>query len=89
MTNLKMELSDSIKIRESLGVKHKRLGVKSFLSHFVNRWKQSGDPKLLEGVNEERTVDRENNKYDQVIIDAKSGKILHEEHEQLDKHKKH
>jgi len=87
MTNLKINLKETIKIRESLGIKHKRKGIKRFLSHIVQRWKQSVNPKLEEGVYEERIVDRGKNEYHQVVKDAKTGEIIHEEHHPLSQHK--
>lgn len=68
---------------------HKRKGVKRPLREIIfNRWKRSGDPKLKNGVREDRTLDRENDKYHQVVRDAKTGKVTHKEHQRLSEHNK-
>lgn len=80
-------MKETIKVREGIGIKHKRKGFKKFLSHIIQRWKPSVNSKLKEGVYEERIVDREKNEYHQVVKDAKTEQILHEEHEPLSKHR--
>jgi len=65
----------------------KRKGVKGFMKQMISRWKRSGDPKLKNGVQEERIIDKEKDEYHQVVKDAKTGKITHEEHEPLSQHK--
>jgi len=68
---------------------HKRKGIKRPLKEIIfNRWKRSGDPELMNGVREDRTIDRENDEYHQVVKDAKTGKVTHEEHQQLSEHNK-
>lgn len=84
---IKINFSETIKIHDSLGIVQKRVGLKRFLRKVFSGWKPSGDPKLSEGVNVKMMVNRENNKYDQIVKDAKTGKVLHEEHEPLTEHK--
>jgi hypothetical protein len=36
-----------------------------------------------------RTIDRENDRYDEVITDAETGEVLHECHEPLSEHRDH
>lgn len=73
-------------------VTHKRVGFHKFLKQMISRWKHSRDPKLKNGVGaevqEEITMDKEKDWYDQVVKDAKTGEILHEEHEPLSEHNK-
>lgn len=65
----------------------KRKGYRYFMKQMISRWRPSGNPKLKNGVQEERIIDKEKDKYDQVVKDAKTGKITHEEHEPLSQHK--
>ena len=70
----------------------KRKGYKQFMVEMISRLKHSRDPKLKgcvgEEVKEERIFDKEKNWKDHVVRDAKTGEILHQEHEPLSKHKK-
>lgn len=68
---------------------HKREGIKRPLKEIIfNRWKRSGDPKLKNGVREDLVVDREKDEYHQVVKDAKTGEVTHEEHQRLSEHNK-
>lgn len=82
---LGISLSDSLSIRSSIGLKQKRKGY-GLLNRSFHGYKPSGDPRLTEGVNIDMTVDRENNEYHQKVVDNKTGKVLHEEHESLIDH---
>lgn len=85
-TNLSIELFDKVKLRGSLQLKFKELG-KGVISIIRSGWKSSGNPKITEGVYEDRIIDRRKKEYHQVVKDAKTGKVLHEEHEPLNIHK--
>ena len=50
-------------------------------------WKKSGDPRIKDGVYEDRIIDRRKDEYHQIVKDVETGKILHEEHEPLSQHK--
>lgn len=65
----------------------KRIGFHKFVKQMISRRKRSGDPRLENGVQEETIRDKEKGWYDQVVRDAKTGEITHEEHEPLSKHK--
>ena len=65
----------------------KRKGFRCFVRQLISRWRPSRNPELRDGVQEERIIDKEKDKYDQVVRDAKTGKTIHEEHESLSKHK--
>jgi len=76
-----------IGISVSTDMKHKRPGVKRPLFESVsNRFKKDKDAKLTNGDREDISIDRVNDKYDQVVKHAKTGKIIHEEHEPLSRH---
>lgn len=77
-----------IRIRTGIAVRHKREGFRKFMCEMISRWRPSKSPKLPNGVSEERVIDKERNEYHHVIKDARTGKVIHEEHEPLSKHKK-
>jgi len=70
-------------------VTQKRRGFHKFMRQMISRWKRSGNPRLENGVQEELSMDKERDRYDQVVMDAKTGEITHEEHELLSRHNKH
>lgn len=82
-----IKVSETLSIKESLGLKAKKQNHKRPVYEMIDRHKESGDPRLIEGVREVRVIDRENNKYSQTVIDNKTGGVLHKEDESLNKHK--
>ena len=72
---------------EGLGLRQKQKGFKKFKVDLIQGHFPSGDPKLQKGVEIERIIDKEKDRYDQVIKDATTGEILHEEHESLRQHR--
>lgn len=89
-TRRSFEEKASVKIGVSVSgkVSHKRKGRGTLAKMIFNRWKHSGDPKLRDGVREDLIVDREKDEYHQVVKDARTGKITHEEHQRLSEHNK-
>jgi hypothetical protein len=81
--------SESIGIRDGIILKQRRIGVKKFLLEIIDRWKSSGDPKLKQEVHEFRVIDKGKNEYHHIVKDAKTGEVIHEEHEPLSQHKQH
>ncbi len=69
-----------------IGAKQKRNGFQRPIKEILARRKHSGDPKSPEVVDEERTIDREKNEYHQVVKDAQTGEVIHEEHQRLSEH---
>ena len=65
---------------------HKRMGNGTLMETISNWWKRSGDPKLANGVREDRTINKQKDEYYQVVRDAKTGKVIHEEHLPLSEH---
>jgi len=47
----------------------------------------SGDPKLKNGVDKVRIIDKEKNEYHEVVENAETGEIIREVHEPLSKHR--
>ena len=87
MAKKNVGLTEKIKIREFIKLKISQAG-KGVRSIITSGWKPSGDLKNFpEGVLESRVVDREKDEYHQTIKDAKTGKIVEDEHEPLSKHK--
>jgi hypothetical protein len=80
-------MPDQIGIREGTILKQRRKRVRKFLLEMIDRWKSSGDPKLEKGVQEFRVIDKGKDEYHHVVKDAKTGEIIHEEHEPLSQHR--
>jgi len=83
----------SVKVRvqvSEIRAIHKRKGYKDFMRKMISRCKRSTDPRLKghigEGVTEEMVFDKEKNLKVHIIRDAKTGEMLHSEHEPLTKH---
>ena len=83
----KRKASVEIGINVATRVTQKRKGYHRFMKEMISRWKRSGDPRLTEGVHEERIIDKEKDEYHQVVKDAITGGVIHEEHESLSQHK--
>ena len=81
-------VSDGLVLRDGLGTKHKKKGVKRPLAESRCGWKPSGDHKLKKGVYEDIVVDREKGEYHHIVKDAATGKVTHEEHQRLSEHNK-
>lgn len=68
---------------------HKRLGVKKFLSKVYVGWQETKGPdsaKYPEGVYVRRMMDREHNKYEEIIISDEDGKVIRNVSEPLRQH---
>jgi len=81
------ELSETIIVREGCKVRHKRKGFRKFIAEVINDWFPSRNPKLSEGVEKLRIIDKERDMYDEVVKDARTGETIHETHEPLSQHK--
>jgi|SRR6185503_17755171 len=85
---IKISIQDQIKVRDSLGLKKFRQGVKSFIVHQKQGWFSSKDTdKHPDGVQLTQLVDRENNLYKKRVIDEKTGSVIKDLEEPLDQHK--
>ena len=73
--------------RGSLRAREKTKGFGKFMKEVIQGWFSSKDPKLSKGVEKERIIDKRGDKYDEVVKDAKAGRIIHETHESLRQHK--
>jgi len=59
--------------------KHKRPGLGTIMEGINRPFKRSGDPKLVEGVNEIYWIDRIKKTWNQIVRDLKTGEIVHSE----------
>lgn len=85
-SNLSIEVFEKIKLRGMFQLRFREM-LGKVMSIIRSGWKKSSDPNIKDGVYEDRIIDRRKNEYHQVVRDAKTGKILHEEHEPLTEHK--
>jgi len=86
--NLYINLFDEIKVRDSLGLKTFAGTSKKFIAHIISGWFPSHRENLFpQGVNKERVIDRQNNKYKERVVDVKTGRIIRDVEENLTDHK--
>ena len=83
----KVTATDVVGIRGSLRARQKRKGFGKFIKEIIQGWFSSGDPKLKNGVDIVRIVDREKKEYHHIVKDVATGEVTHEEHEPLEQHK--
>jgi hypothetical protein len=81
------ELSETIILGEGHKVRHKRKGFRKFIAEVINEWSPSRNLKLSKGVKKLRIIDKEKDEYHEVVTDARTGQIIHEDHEPLSQHK--
>lgn len=86
--DIKVEINEKIKIRESLRVRQKRKGFKKFMVEFWQGWfpsKNSG--KFPDGVQKTRVIDKYNNRYQEKVINEATREVLVDKNEKLSEHK--
>jgi len=77
---------DVVKTFDSISGKQKRPGVRGFLRKFFSGYQASVDKsRYPDGVNKQQNIDRENDWYDERVVDNKNGEI-NECHEKLSDH---
>lgn len=84
--NINILVSETIKVRDNLRTQKFSAGTKKFFGEFLGGWFSSGDPKLPEGVNKSRIIDREKDEYHEVVKKYGTDEVIHETHEPLSKH---
>lgn len=88
--NLYINLFDEITVKDNLGLKTFVGNSKKFVAHIISGWFSSLREDLSpEGVNKERVIDRQNNKYTEKVVDVKTGRIIRDVEENLTDHKKY
>jgi len=87
-SDINISVSETVKVRDSLRVRKFSSDVKKFLGEFLGGWFPSGDPKLPDGVDKARTIDREKDEYHEVVKKYGTNEVIHEIHEPLSKHQK-
>jgi len=83
----KVNLSAVARIHGSLRVRKKREGFGKYSIEISQAWSPSDDPKLKNGVDIERIVNRDKKEYHHIVKDGATGEVIHEEHEPLEQHK--
>lgn len=88
LNNIYVSLSDTIRFRESIMVRHKGQEFKKFISETISGWFPNiitKDSKY--GVDKKRIIDKGKDEYHEVVRDLKTGRIIRDCHEPLSKHK--
>lgn len=86
--DLKIELSDSISVRDSLELKSFTSGIKRFVAHIISGWFPSLRKDLSpNGVQKVRVIDRKNNRYQEKVVDIKTGRVIRDVDEKLSDHR--
>jgi len=86
--DIKIAISETIKIRESLRGRQKRKGFKKFMVEFIQGWFPSRTrEKFPEGVQKTRVIDKEKNQYSEKVIDQVTGQVMEDKKEKLTEHK--
>ncbi|HHT9139015.1 MAG TPA: hypothetical protein ACFYEK_17445 [Candidatus Wunengus sp. YC60] len=84
---IRLDLSDSIKLNDSIEVKAFSGKIKRFIVHIVSGWFPSIRKDLSpEGVQKVRIIDRKDNRYQEKVTDVKTGRILRDVEEKLSDH---
>jgi len=86
--DIKVSVSDTVTVRDSLRIRKMKSGIKKFISEFLGGWFPSINPKLPNGVEKSRTIDREKNEYHEIVKKHGTNEVIHECHEPLSEHKK-
>lgn len=82
--HISLSFTDTIEIHEKISLKAKQQGFKKPRKELV-----TGDEKYVaqdRWVHKERVIDRENDKYLEVVKDPKTGEIIHQCEEPLSQH---
>lgn len=87
LNKINLDLQESFPLRDSTILKQKSPGLKKFVEETRVGWFKSN--KYHNGVHTERTANKKNDQYNEVIKDYKTGKIIHECHEKLSDHTGH
>lgn len=86
---LSVNVTETIKIRESFELKTFIKSVGKFIVHLVQGWFPSIRTDLSsDGVQKTRLIDRGNNKYKEKVVDVKTGRVIRDVDEKLTEHKK-
>ncbi len=84
---LKINLHETVRVQESLGLEKRRSDVKDYLQKmFQGHQNSRNKEKYPEGVERYQNIDRENNWYDETVKDNKTGKVFRDVHEPLSQH---
>lgn len=83
----KINVSDTIKVRESLGLEQRKDGIKKYIKKMFQGYQLSRNIEdHPDGVERHMSIDRENDWYDETVRDNKTGKVFRDVHEPLSNH---
>ncbi|MFH2068275.1 MAG: hypothetical protein ABII89_02270 [Candidatus Omnitrophota bacterium] len=85
--DIHVSISENITARDSFNLKKKSPGFREFAVKIIVGW--FGSHRYKDGVDLSRSLDKEKDKYDEVVKDHRTGKIVYENHEKLSEHKEH
>lgn len=74
--DIKVEVREEIKIIESLRGRQKRKGFKKFMVEFLQGWFPSKNKEEFpDGVQKTRLIDKKNDRYQEKVINEKTGEV--------------
>jgi hypothetical protein len=84
---LSITVSDTVRVKESIGIVSKRAGFKRFLKKVFQGFQMSKDKERYpKGVEKNMVIDRENDWYDEVVVDLNTEETSRNVHEPLSEH---
>lgn len=82
-----LELAASVGLRSALGFKARHEGKRRpFIEHFSGA---DFSTRCRRWMDKLRSIDREGDRYDEVVTDAETGEVMHETHEPLSQYRGH
>jgi hypothetical protein len=86
-SDIKASVFDNEAVRDSFKLRKKSLSFKKFAIEVLGG--RFSSHRYKDGVEKSRTANKEKDKYDEVVKDYKTGKVVHETHEKLSEHRDH
>jgi len=80
-------LSIKARVNSKARFKQWKEGFKKFAKEVLQGWFPSGDPRLKNGVDKVRIIDKEKDEYHETVKDAITGEVIRDIHEPLSQHK--
>ena len=84
---IKAVFNDTLSIKDTIHLRQKREGFKKFIVELLQGYFPSVNDKLREGVFKRRLIDKQHNKYEELVINNKNGIIIRNVSEPLNEHK--
>jgi predicted nucleic acid-binding Zn-ribbon protein len=90
LRNIKIEITETIKVYDSINFKHKdptKTGKAKVFAEGFSGYEYSHSRKKT--VSKQRLIDRKNNLYREVVVDSETGDLIHKCEEPLKQHQGH